>query len=202
MNSSTALAAEPDAGRLREDHAKRWLDGIRRGDSSALEEFYRGWFDRMVVQARRLTRRDEDFALDVVQDAMTRLIDKPPALESEAQLALWLKRTLLSAAIDRLRKERRARERESSRGVAGGEAAVGEHGGPHASAALQEQLAWLEESLRALPSSDRALLRMRFGQGATLNVAGDDAGMSPGAAHGRVRRVLEGLREKAREIFR
>ncbi len=200
MNSSTAIAAEPDAGRLREDHAKRWLDGIRRGDSSALEELYRGWFDRMVAQARRLTRRDEDFALDVVQDAMTRLIDKPPALETEGQLAVWLQRTLLSAAIDRLRKERRARERESRSGRTEGEA-VGEHRGPHGSAALQEQLAWLEESLRALPASDRALLRMRFGQGATLHVAGSDGGITPGAAHGRVRRVLENLRNKVREIF-
>src|SRR5262245_41491413 len=44
------------------------------GNEDAVETFYRRYFDWLYAQARRATRRDESFCLDVVQDAVLRIM--------------------------------------------------------------------------------------------------------------------------------
>ena len=91
----------------RADHTAELLVGIRAGDAAALERFHRGWYERLVREATAMTRRDIDFALDVVQDALVRLIDRPPAVGCEAHLAAWMRRVMFSCAIDRIRSDAR-----------------------------------------------------------------------------------------------
>ncbi len=47
---------------------------IAAGHPEALCGFYRSWFDTIFTEARRATGRDESYCLDVVQDAMRRVI--------------------------------------------------------------------------------------------------------------------------------
>ncbi len=167
---------------------------IARGDPAAFELLYRAWFDRLLALARAATRRDEAFCLDVVQDAFVRVIRSPRACPTEAQLAGWLRRCVLSAAVDRLRRDARRTAREGARGAS--EAANAAEGVGDA-----EQLLWLRDRLAELSPEDRDLLRLRFEIDRTLDeIAGDGRG-TWGAVHGRLRRTLDRLRRAASEYF-
>ena len=74
-------------------------------------------FPWVAAKARSITRRDEAFCLDVVQDVMMIVVKKMPRLETEAALRAWMARTVSRAVTDRLRSEARRRRREAQRGV-------------------------------------------------------------------------------------
>ncbi len=158
---------------------------IRAGDAGAFEALYRGWYARVVGLALAASGRDESFALDIAQDTMLRVASGLPVLTSRAALAAWMHRTTLRVVIDRLRAARRrdARERAASRP----ETAPGE-------ADAVRTLRGLERVLADLPLSDYEALRARVIEGRTLDQTGLAAGVSGDAAHGRVRRAVEGLR--------
>lgn len=160
---------------------------IARSDPDAFASFYDRWFERALALARSLTRRDESFCMDVVQDTMLQVIRKPPAPASEAALAQWLARAIVHRTIDRLRAERRRRKREER-------AARSERGEPTADGSLAEQNGWLAAALADLPERDRALLQARYHEDLTLADAGARLGMTANAAHGRIRRALHRLR--------
>jgi len=58
------------------------------GDSRAVDAFYRQYFDWMYAQARRVTRRDESFCLDVVQDAVLRVMRTVRAVDCESRVSI------------------------------------------------------------------------------------------------------------------
>lgn len=182
----------------RDEQARRWVAGVRRGDARALEGVYRAWFDVLVGAVVEWTRRDEAFAMDAVQDAMVKLIDSVPEVTGEGHLGAWLKRAALSAAIDRIRKEARRARREMRRGA--GERASDGGGGELMVEA--EMRVGVEELLAELSVVDQELVRERIGRGRELKVVGEGAGMTVGAVQGRVRRILAGLQSKAKEMFR
>lgn len=163
---------------------------IARGDAAAFERLYREWFDRLLALAGAATRRDEAFCLDVVQEAFVRVIRGPRVCRTEAELAGWLRRCVLSAAVDRLRGEARRARREAQAG-----------GGVSAAAADAEQLAWLRDRLAELPPEDRELLRLRFEVERTLEEIAGASGGTWAGVHGRIRRTLERLRQAAWEYF-
>ena len=83
---------------------------IASGDPEAFARFYDAWFDKALVEARRSTGRDDEFCLDVVQDAMMRVIRSIRPLESEAALHRWMRVVVRSCACDRLRSDIRLHE--------------------------------------------------------------------------------------------
>ncbi len=168
---------------------------IARGDNAALDEFYRVWFDRCYAMARGITGRDESFCLDVVQDATLRVVKSMRAMAAEEDLERWMKRIVHTAALDRLRQERRRSARESGRS-----AEIPSHGAPTTDE-LGERIAWVQAQLGLMETHDRMLLVARVSEGRTLDDAGRLAGMTGDAAHGRVRRVLKRLRAAAKEAF-
>lgn len=172
---------------------------IAKGDERAFAEFYERWFDRVYAKARHVTRRDEAFCLDVVQDCMMRVVGKMRPLQSERAVAAWMARTLMSTAIDRMRQDERRlrRERESAA------RATGTAPGPELTDGLEvaEQTTWLRARLMELPAADRQLILERFEGGKTLDAIGQAHGMSVHAAHGRIWRIVNRLRRAAKEIF-
>ncbi|MFZ2875255.1 MAG: sigma-70 family RNA polymerase sigma factor [Phycisphaerales bacterium] len=158
---------------------------IHAGDARAFEALYRAWYPRIVGLAIAASGRDESFALDVAQDTMLRVASGLPVLPSRAALASWMHRTTLRVVIDRLRAARRreCRERAASRP----EAARAELGSDRTVLGLGRLLA-------DLPLSDYEALRARVIEDRTLNQTGVASGVSGDAAHGRVRRAMEGLR--------
>jgi RNA polymerase sigma factor (sigma-70 family) len=171
--------------------AQRLTAAVARGDRAALAEFYESWFDRAYLLARSITRRDESFCLDVVQEGMLRVVRSVRPMGSHGDLERWMARVIHTAALDLLRRETRRARRERRRVVPLTDAA--------AVAVDADQVAWLRERLRELPPEDGQLLAARFVADRSLDEAGAAAGMSGDAAHGRIRRALNRLRSWAKE---
>ena len=132
--------------------------------------------------------------MDVVQESFVRVIRSLRGVKSEAQLAAWMKRVVTSAAYDMLRKEVRLvrREREGARG---------EQDGGGSGGAREEQIEWLRGELARLGGEERELLELRHRFGMTLREVGQKMGIGAGAVDRRVTRVVEGMRERGREVF-
>ncbi len=182
----------PAADRPTSRPSAREVDGcaraICRGDAEAIEHFYHAKFPVAMAVAMRASRRDESFCLDVVHDATLRLLKGVKPTLTDAQLDLYLKRCVISATIDRLRRDARRRTRERARAVREPEP------GPE-----PDRIASLRTALAQLDDLDRALLTSRFAHDATLESAGAAHGLSGPAAHGRIRRALDRLRSIIKE---
>jgi RNA polymerase sigma-70 factor (ECF subfamily) len=76
------------------------------GDGDAFEKLFLKYRQRVFSVAWRLLR-DEDSALDVVQDAFVRAYQQLESLRGEARFYPWLRRIAVNLAIDRLRHIRR-----------------------------------------------------------------------------------------------
>ena len=87
------------------DATEKLTAALAAGDEDAVETFYNSYFDWLYAQARRATRRDESFCLDVVQDAMLRIIRTVRAVRDEPQFRAWLRLVVQTTAWDRLRSD-------------------------------------------------------------------------------------------------
>jgi RNA polymerase sigma factor (sigma-70 family) len=163
---------------------------MARGDASAAETFYRACFRELYAEARHVTRRDEAFCLDVVQDSLLRILRTVRPVESRRQLAAWLKLVVRTTAYDLLRRERRRKARE--------QLAVESR---HTSQADAEQLRWLQERLREIDPRIAELIELRFTQRWTLARIADRTGLTTAMVDGRLRRALGKLRAAALEEF-
>lgn len=169
---------------------------VGRGDAAAFAAFYEAWFGRVYAAARALTKRDEAFCLDVVQEAMLRVARKMRAMETERDVERWMNRVVHTTALDLLRREARRTRRERAHG-----SAPAGNAGSEDAAELTERIAWLRARISELPREDAALLGLRVMRGRTLESAGAAVGVSGDAAHGRVRRAVARLRAIAKEAF-
>lgn len=158
---------------------------IASGNTEAFALFYRDWFDLAYGFARRATGRDEAFCLDVVQDAMLRVIRSMQAMDTENDLAKWLYAVVKSCAYDHLRKERRRIARESQ-----------DRKRPEVGDELQERLEWLRSELAQLDARTFPLIALRYRFGWTLERIGQALGIKPGAVDGRIRRTASELKKK------
>jgi len=175
-----------------------WTARIARGDTAAFSAFYEAWFDRVFALAQSFSRRDESFCLDVVQDAMLRVVKSMPTLEHESQVSAWLTRAVYSATIDQIRAEQRRTLREQRVAEATPEAHTRD---PAESLLTDEKRAWIAARLSELPERDRELVLARFEGSMTLEQVGATFAMSGSAAHGRIRRIVDRLRSAAERWF-
>ncbi len=169
----------------------RLVARVRAGDADAFEALYRAWHPRVLALARACSGRDEAFCLDVTQEVMLRLATRVPSLADGRALGAWLARATVRASVDALRRESRRTRRER--------AAAGREGVEEREGAVDG--AWLRAQVRLLGATDFDVLHAHLVQRATLREAGLAAGVSEGAATGRVRRVLAKLRAAAREVL-
>jgi RNA polymerase sigma-70 factor (ECF subfamily) len=140
-----------------------------------------------------VTGRDEAFCLDVVHDVMMRVIRSIKPMDDASAIAKWLRVTVRSCAIDRLREERRRRDRESALQITS--ASQSEQDG------IDEQLVWLRGELARLDPDSAALLAMRHRFNWTLQRIGTALGIRTGAVDRRLRTTIEQLRTRAGEVF-
>lgn len=172
---------------------------IARGDPDAFARFYEVWFDRAYKLVRGATRRDEAFCLDVVQDAMLRVVRSLRPTRGRQELSRWFARVVYTTALDHLRRETRRNRHEKN--IAATARRSRDDAGLLEVVELEEQQRWLEERLAELQPTDKALLRLRFFDAKTLREAGAAVGLSSHAARGRIERTLRRLRAAARSIF-
>ena len=164
---------------------------IATGDTEAFGRFYEQWFDVALAQARRCSGRDEQFCLDVVQQAMMRVIRSIKPMQSEADVSRWLRAVVQSCCYDLLRSElRRARREQVHRTVQSANAPEPD---------IDDRLEWLRMELANLDPEVARMLSLRFRLGWTLQRIGAACGLKPGAVDGRITRALASLRAKAPE---
>ena len=163
---------------------------IAAGDTEAFTRFYHEWFDSMLAEARRATRRDESFCLDIVQDALMRVIRAIKPMNSTDDVRRWLRVVVQTCAYDLLRRESRRRRLEL-------EAAQGRSVAPAAAEDPRPRLEWIERQLRSLDDRQVQLLLMRHRFGWTLRQIGEALGRKPGAIDSRLKRLLASLRRRA-----
>jgi RNA polymerase sigma-70 factor (ECF subfamily) len=88
------------------------LARARRGENSALEAIYRRFARSAFALALRIIGNPAS-AEDVAQDAFLRAFERIGSYRGDAGFGAWIKRLVVNAAIDRLRKDRRLVEGEA-----------------------------------------------------------------------------------------
>ena len=117
-----------------------------------------------------------------------RVIRSMQEMQTETEVAAWLRAVVMSCAYDQLRKDRRRRVREHAVTTTR----------TNARDTLEDRLDWLRGELAGLDPKTAPLIALRFRFGWTLQRIGQLLGMKPGAVDGRIGRGLEELREKHR----
>ncbi|HEX5244828.1 MAG TPA: sigma-70 family RNA polymerase sigma factor [Tepidisphaeraceae bacterium] len=165
------------------------------GDTRAVEDFYRRYFDCLYAHARRFTGRDEAFCLDVVQEAVLRIIRTVRTVKTEAQLSAWLKLVVQTAAYDLVRQEMRRHRREMVACIGSSQS-----GDPISSEQSdRERLEWLRSEISSFDAQLAEMLDLRFAKRWTLSRIAQSMGLSLGTVDGRLRRAVVELRRRAME---
>jgi len=168
----------------------RLTAAMARGEAAAIETFYRARFADLYAEARHVTRRDEAFCLDVVQDTMLRIMRTVRPVASRQQFSAWLKLVVRTTAYDLLRSERRRKAREESAATDRTETSTD-----------AEQLVWLRTKLREIDPRIAELIELRFTHRWTLARIAGRFGLTTAAVDGRLRRALLSLQRAAWEEF-
>jgi RNA polymerase sigma-70 factor (ECF subfamily) len=180
----------------RHDDTEELTAALAAGDEDAVERFYRLYFDWLYEQARRFTGgRDESFCLDVVQDALLRVIRTIRKVECERRLRAWLRLVVQTAACDKLRAEKRRVHHELAAAVIRETVTCGERDDP------EEELEWLKSEIAKLDPQIVEMIECRYQRRWTLNRISQMLGLSIGTIDGRIRRALRELRQRAIEEF-
>jgi RNA polymerase sigma factor (sigma-70 family) len=167
---------------------------IASGDTKAFALFYEQWFQTMYVQARAATGRDESFCLDVVQEAMLRVVKKMRPIDDEAGLRRWLRRVIRSCAVDQIRRDvRRARREIRDERPA--------QAGPSHAVETAEMVAWMGSQITVLDETSARLIHLRHCAGWSLPRISRAVGMPVGTVHRRLIRAMAQLRRSAQEHF-
>jgi RNA polymerase sigma-70 factor (ECF subfamily) len=169
--------------------------GMAAGDERAVESFYRRYFEWLYAHARRVTRRDESFCLDVVQEAVLRIIRTIKPVQSEAQFHTWMRLVVRTTALDLLRTEQRREKREM--------VLVELHCCDDFPYGIfdDEQVEWLRRNVEKFDPQLVRIIELRFEKQWTLARIGELLGLSIGTIDGRIRRALKELRDRAAEEF-
>ena len=178
-----------------DDETEKLTTSMAAGDERAVERFYRRYFDWLYAQARRLTGRDEAFCLDVVQDAVLRIIRSIRAVPTESQLLAWMRLVIRTTALDRFRAEQREGKRQQM--------LVELHSCDDFPYGLfdDEQFEWVKTQLERFDPQLLQMIELRFEKSWTLARIGELLGLSTGAIDGRLRRALRDLHRRAIEEF-
>jgi RNA polymerase sigma factor (sigma-70 family) len=161
---------------------------ISAGDADAVDAFYRQYFDWMYNQTQRMTRRDEAFCLDVVQQAVLQAIRNVRKIDSASRFRGWLQLVVQTAAFDQLRCEARQKNRLAMAG-----------GPPLAVESDSLQLDWLREQISRVDPELVNLIELRFERSGRLRQIGEKMGLSARAVDGRLRRAIGRMEPSADE---
>ena len=184
------------------------LDGLRRGDDAAYEQFVRENTPRLLAVARRFLRNEED-ARDAVQEGFLSAFKALPRFEAGSKLSTWLHRIVVNAALMKLRTKKRKPERSIEDLLP----AYKEDGHPqeffeawretgHDVAVREEERALVRKSIDELPDNHRNVLLLRDIEGIDTGETARLLDLTPGAVKTRLHRARLALRELLDPHFR
>lgn len=163
------------------------------GDAAAIEAFYRSYFDQLLSMAAaslRLKRYDEARCLDVVHDAMLRIVRCVRPIQTEAHLLNWCRLVVQSCSLDRLRRDQRRAKREQAT-LRDAEDVED----------VSEQIAWLDQQIAGLDPTLAKIIHLRFVEGWTLARISALLNTTTGKIDGQLRRAIQKLRTDAQAAF-
>ncbi len=142
---------------------------VQAGDPRAGERLAARWQPRLIRTARRLLRDDEQ-ALDAVQEAWIGIFRGAPSLSDAARFPAWAFGILHRKCADRIRTAQRARLEEPS---------------PPQEGKTEDHVAILQ-ALDGLSVDHRAAATLYFGEGLTLAEVAAVTGVPLGTAKSRI----------------
>ena len=166
----------------RETSDSTLVERARAGEPAALGALYERHGGALLALARRLLGNGED-AEDVLHDVFLGLPEALRRYEERGALDAWLKRVTARVALNRLRSRARARERSLDPGL---------HA-PPVPGALHDALA-LEQAIAALPDTLRAVFVLREIAGLPHAEVARLLEITPGASEVRLHRAIRALR--------
>jgi RNA polymerase sigma factor (sigma-70 family) len=173
-----------DAPRESDDEwAARVTRAVCSGSREALAEIYDRCAQELVDAIVRITRRDESFALDCLQEMFMRLAAHPPIVETHAALVAWMRVTALNVARNTIVAEARRVRRERSR-----------PSDDSASSATGSDEP-VESLLARLDAEEVALLRLRHVEGMRVKAIARALGATPRAIESALRRIVARIRD-------
>jgi RNA polymerase sigma-70 factor, ECF subfamily len=192
IERQSAAASEHDEQAL--------VAALKAGEASAYETVVRLHGPRLLVVARRLLRSEED-AQDAVQDAFLSAFRSIDSFEGSSQLATWLHRIAVNAALMKLRARKRHPEQPIEELLpkfkADGhlaEPTVDWNDSSSAPIERQETKSLIRESIDKLPESYRTVLMLRDIDELDTEETATMLGVSPNAVKVRLHRARQALR--------
>jgi RNA polymerase sigma-70 factor (ECF subfamily) len=176
------------------------------GDAQAFEELFIKYRQRVFGTAWRIVR-DEDAALDVVQDAFVRAWQRMSDLRGETRFFPWLRRIAVNLAIDRLRQSKRGQEvsfdeAQFGAGAAAESGRAGKRGpehqereSPNRKAELGEFTSALEGALEQLSDAHRTVFLLHAAEGMTYREIADAMEINMGTVMSRLFYARKRLQE-------
>ena len=165
-----------------DEWATRVSRAVRSGSRDALAEIYDRCAWELVEAIARITRRDESFALDCMQEMFMRLAANPPIVNTHAALIAWMRVTALNVARTTIVTESRRHRRENANSM---------HELQASDAQTRDAL---DRIVQCLSEDERALLRMRHVEGMLIRSIAVALGATPPAIESALRRIVARLR--------
>ncbi|MEM8620230.1 MAG: sigma-70 family RNA polymerase sigma factor [Actinomycetota bacterium] len=175
----------------------------RDGDSGAFGELFERWFDRVYDVARNVVRND-DTAADVSQDVFIAAWERLGRLDNPEAFGGWILRISRNRALDRLRKDGRARpegddvvtgmhDAGSPDAVLGRADARAAGADPGEAVGAVERDELVGAAAVALGERDASLLDLHLRHGLTPAEIADEMGIEPNTAHQQLFRMRDRL---------
>ncbi len=177
LHSSTALDAKLDI--------KAITAGIRDGNETEFQKFYKVYSPRLFRLLLVITRGDEHLTTDLHQEVMIRAARKMKVFEDERKLWNWLCQVARNAWLDHLR---RLKVRKPPEGSGSSPVAL--------SGTIESELfEYLESDLARLPEEERALVEAFYYREESQKAIAEKSGRSVKAIESELARVRQKLKK-------
>jgi RNA polymerase sigma-70 factor (ECF subfamily) len=213
VNKRAQQASIPTHDVRHADHVddRELVDAARAGDRDA----FRALFDRYHRRAFALAYgvvRNQDDALDIVQDAFIKAHRYLDRFEGTSTFYTWLYRIVMNLAIDHIRKHRRLRPvelddaslgQEASDAVIGGDALLPRILGANPGRALQDKeiRERIDRALGELSDNHRAVLVMRELEGLSYEEMAKVMGCSKGTIMSRLFHARRNMQKRLLDLI-
>jgi len=180
------------------------VEACKRGSEEAFEVLYRRYSAKVFAIALSITRRKED-ALDIVQEAFTKVFRHLKNFKGESSFYTWLYRITMNVCIDTARRRARVEGFEYTEKIikgTEGESTNMINNNPGEDLHRKELMEHLQNAIESLPSYHRQVIIMREIGGMSYEEIAKAMKVSKGTVMSRLFHARRKIREKMDRYFR
>lgn len=157
-----------------------------RGNPKAFGELVKQEQEYLYRMAYLYTRQEDD-ALDAVQDSILKAYKNVKTLREPEYFRTWLTRIVINAAMDICRKRRPDAPLEAAGAL------------PQAEACSAEERMDLHDALERLPERYRDVVKLKYFDGLTIREIAEQTGTAEGTVSSQLSRAIKLLRKELKE---